>query len=57
MHSVRYTKYDFYCHLIFAFTQCYFFNTINVFLYQVKLLIFYNVQTTLNITWYLMSLW
>ena len=42
----EYTKHDIYCHLLFEVMQCFYLLILNVHFYQVKTLMFYNVQTT-----------
>ena len=39
--SVKYTKYDIWCHLLFGDIHSYIFVSINVVFYQVKILIFF----------------
>ena len=42
----RYTDYDISCDLLIGFMRCYVFLLLRLSFYQVKLSMFYNVQTT-----------
>ena len=44
--DMNYTKYDILCHSLFGVTHSYIFFIFNAIFYQVKMLMFYNVQTT-----------